>query len=149
VSAFGNVGLSLGSNKHAHVSFAADLHVFSQVLLVMAMLMGRTRELPSQVDGSLQLESSETISEAFLKPGAVVRRRNIPPASPPSPALPLQPSHDESEQEREEKDEEEEKDEDEKKEDEEEEKGYDVESAIEPIRDSTPDTSLPANSSNI
>lgn len=74
-SAFGNVGLSIGSSKVNGASFSADLHIFNQFVLICVMVLGRTREFPSEIDGSLQLVSGDIISAAFLKPGAVVRRQ--------------------------------------------------------------------------
>jgi hypothetical protein len=39
-------------------------------------VFGKTREFPSAVDGSLEIASAEIVAEAFLKPGAVVRRNH-------------------------------------------------------------------------
>jgi hypothetical protein len=80
-SAFGSVGLSIGSEKVKNASFSADLHIFSQFLLLCVMILGRTREFPSEIDGSLQLVSGDIITAAFLKPGAVVRRKDAAASS--------------------------------------------------------------------
>ena len=63
VSAFGNVGLSMGTYAHTDdasdplfsCSFAADLNTGSQALLVLTMIIGRCRAFPSRVDSSLAL----------------------------------------------------------------------------------------------
>lgn len=39
-------------------------------------MFGKTREFPSAVDGSLEIASADIVAEAFLKPGAVVRRNH-------------------------------------------------------------------------
>jgi len=58
-SAFGNVGLSLGSIKRpsAPTSFSRDLRANYGALLVMCVVMvaGRTRELPGHIDSALSL----------------------------------------------------------------------------------------------
>mmetsp|Transcript_42723 Transcript_42723/g.86389 ORF Transcript_42723/g.86389 Transcript_42723/m.86389 type:complete len:87 (-) Transcript_42723:162-422(-) len=46
------------------------------------MVLGRTREFPSEIDGSLQLVSGDIISASFLKPGAVVRRKEAGASKP-------------------------------------------------------------------
>lgn len=73
-SAFGNVGLSLGSLKHPFCSFSADLKLQSQFVLLLLMVAGRAREFPREVDGALRLAPSGLVAASFLKPGAVVRR---------------------------------------------------------------------------
>lgn len=56
-SAFGNVGLSLGSIQHsgANKSFSGDLSPASLLVLIVVMLGARTRELPRRIDASLTL----------------------------------------------------------------------------------------------
>jgi hypothetical protein len=39
-------------------------------------MLGKTREFPSAVDGSLEIASADIVADAFLKPGAVVRRNH-------------------------------------------------------------------------
>lgn len=60
VSAFGNVGLTLGSMLHTDAgdpltvcAFSVDLRYLSQFLIMLTMVVGRTRDFPSSVDSSL------------------------------------------------------------------------------------------------
>ena len=60
VSAFGNVGLTLGSLKDSSGScFAVDLTAASKVAILLVEVVGRTRELPHHVDCSLSLNSKK------------------------------------------------------------------------------------------
>lgn len=56
-SAFGNVGLSLGSirNSRANTSFSGDLSAASLLVLILVMLGARTRDMPRRIDASLTL----------------------------------------------------------------------------------------------
>ena len=49
ISAYGTVGLSLGSESQPN-SFCADWTPVSQLLLCCAMLLGRLRDLPQNID---------------------------------------------------------------------------------------------------
>eukprot|EP00633_Aureoumbra_lagunensis_P008369 CAMPEP_0197315384 /NCGR_PEP_ID=MMETSP0891-20130614/38020_1 /TAXON_ID=44058 ORGANISM="Aureoumbra lagunensis, Strain CCMP1510" /NCGR_SAMPLE_ID=MMETSP0891 /ASSEMBLY_ACC=CAM_ASM_000534 /LENGTH=386 /DNA_ID=CAMNT_0042804307 /DNA_START=1101 /DNA_END=2261 /DNA_ORIENTATION=+ len=55
VSAFGNVGLSLGSiqKPNAAVSYSHDLNAASLIVLCLVQIGARTRELPERVDSAL------------------------------------------------------------------------------------------------
>ena len=64
VSAFGNVGLTLGSLKDSSGScFAVDLTACSKVAILLVEVVGRTRELPHHVDCSLSLKSKKQVEE--------------------------------------------------------------------------------------
>jgi len=56
-SAFGNVGLSLGSIKAptANASFSMDLNTPSLLILILVQLFARTRDMPRRIDSSLTL----------------------------------------------------------------------------------------------
>jgi Trk-type K+ transport system membrane component len=58
-SAYGNVGLSIGSPNKTNASFSADWSWWSQVVLMLVMVTGRTRELPNAVDGALELANGQ------------------------------------------------------------------------------------------
>jgi len=81
-SAYGNVGLSVGGTKE-NTSFSADLHAVSQLVIILVMFGGHVRELPSNIDGSLQLTAGEIISSSFLRRGAVARVKYRPKYRPP------------------------------------------------------------------
>jgi Trk-type K+ transport system membrane component len=49
ISAYGTVGLSLGSNLNGN-SFASDFHPSSQMILCLCMLLGRLRGFPVAID---------------------------------------------------------------------------------------------------
>jgi hypothetical protein len=61
-SAYGNVGLSIGSPNKTNVSFSADWSRWSQLVLLMVMVTGRTRELPTAVDGALELARGHVVA---------------------------------------------------------------------------------------
>jgi Trk-type K+ transport system membrane component len=65
-SAFGNVGLSLGTSKSAFLSFSAALSSASKFILCIIMIMGRHRALPTSLDSavSLHLDDEEEDQEA-------------------------------------------------------------------------------------
>jgi Trk-type K+ transport system membrane component len=62
VSAFGNVGLSLGHPNSA-VSFALVLSPVSKVILVLVMFVGRHRGLPSKIDKSVNIPGLAELEE--------------------------------------------------------------------------------------
>lgn len=70
VSAYGNVGLSLGTK--GIVSFAAELSGFSQKILILLMLIGKLRNcVPQDVDDyflshvSVEVEDGEEMTETL------------------------------------------------------------------------------------
>eukprot|EP01050_Picozoa_sp_SAG11_P002061 SAG11_NODE_100_length_16863_cov_12.374911_3_plen_284_part_00 len=60
VSAFGNVGLSLGSYKDVDspCSFSVDLDVMCKGIVMLTMVVGRTRDFPKAVDSALDVPYS-------------------------------------------------------------------------------------------
>ena len=60
VSAFGNVGLSLGSSAYLeeNACFSLDLNIFAQCLVLLTAVVGRTRGFPTRVDASMTLNWS-------------------------------------------------------------------------------------------
>lgn len=58
-SAFGNVGLSLGSIKHPEkdASFSTDLCAASLLVLILVQIGARTRDMPRRIDASMTLPS--------------------------------------------------------------------------------------------
>jgi len=71
VSCFGNVGLSLGTTKGtAGVAFSHDLSAESMLLLIVVMVAGRVREIPSKVDAVLTITHpvnvDKVLTEAWL-----------------------------------------------------------------------------------
>lgn len=64
-SAYGNVGLSIGSQTKTNCSLSADFGIASQLVVVIIMFVGRLRGLPSNVDGCLELTSDIVIRESF------------------------------------------------------------------------------------
>jgi len=54
-SAFGNVGLSLGSSTFTYVSFASVLSSSSKLILCLIMIMGRHRAIPTSLDSAVIL----------------------------------------------------------------------------------------------
>lgn len=77
-SAFGNVGLSLGSVEHpaANVSYAADLSSAAMLVLVAVMLGGRARDMPRRVDAALTLPTLST--QDLLRAAIVDLHRDNP-----------------------------------------------------------------------
>ncbi|KAK3268404.1 hypothetical protein CYMTET_23089 [Cymbomonas tetramitiformis] len=77
VSAFGNVGLSLGSIREpsAVASYSRDFSVSGKVLCMVVQLVGRTRDFPSKVDSSLtvrhRIDPHEILEEQTREPGAL------------------------------------------------------------------------------
>ena len=68
-SAFGNVGLSLGSIKNKEskpCDFSQDLTPLSLVVVSAVALFGRTRDLPSTLDASLSLPKLDKTTRASL-----------------------------------------------------------------------------------
>eukprot|EP01062_Namystynia_karyoxenos_P070133 TRINITY_DN65507_c0_g1_i1.p1 TRINITY_DN65507_c0_g1~~TRINITY_DN65507_c0_g1_i1.p1 ORF type:complete len:881 (+),score=258.43 TRINITY_DN65507_c0_g1_i1:105-2645(+) len=76
VTAYGNVGLSLGSTKPqtdpdycGYCAYSVDLGTLGKIVLILVMVLGRTRELPMQIDGALQIRDGVTeaamMSEAY------------------------------------------------------------------------------------
>eukprot|EP00756_Hemistasia_phaeocysticola_P058966 Hpha_TRINITY_DN35654_c0_g1::TRINITY_DN35654_c0_g1_i1::g.68665::m.68665 len=61
VTAFGNVGLSLGSTKVGakdycgYCAFSSDLGTAGKLIVMLVEILGRTREMPQRIDGALQL----------------------------------------------------------------------------------------------
>eukprot|EP01052_Picozoa_sp_SAG31_P005145 SAG31_NODE_222_length_19895_cov_34.907626_10_plen_370_part_00 len=57
VSAFGNVGLSLGSYKNpsSPCCFSVDLPATCKLCVMLTMVVGRTREFPKKVDSALEV----------------------------------------------------------------------------------------------
>jgi hypothetical protein len=97
VSAFGNVGLSLGSyqNLSSPCSFSVDLDPICKGLVMLTMLVGRTRDFPKAVNSSLAVSYStqadllrdveECDREAFagtVNDDGTLRRRKRRSASP-------------------------------------------------------------------
>jgi hypothetical protein len=71
VSAFGNVGLSMGSLKSNSSSFSSDLNWASLILVMLVEILGRTRELPNQLDGALEMarpaKPEEYLRSSFIE----------------------------------------------------------------------------------
>ena len=61
VSAYGNVGLSLGSIKYpdSPCSFSLDLTHGARFVVMAVMLLGRTRDLPMRIDSALTISFSD------------------------------------------------------------------------------------------
>ena len=68
VSAFGNVGLSLGSlkNPFSGLAFSAELGAASKVVVMLVEVVGRTRELPRRVDCSLSMPSTSDLERFYV-----------------------------------------------------------------------------------
>jgi Trk-type K+ transport system membrane component len=62
VSAYGNVGLSLGTNATL-TSLSGDFTVFSKLVICLMMLRGRHRGLPSVVDRAVRLPEEEVYGD--------------------------------------------------------------------------------------
>ena len=60
VSAYGNVGLSLGSLRtpSSPCSFSLDLSHVGRLVVMAVMLLGRTRDLPLKIDSALHVNFS-------------------------------------------------------------------------------------------
>lgn len=56
VSAYGTVGISLGTTYASPLAFSAQFHVVSKLLMCMTMLLGRHRGLPDSIDRAVQLQ---------------------------------------------------------------------------------------------
>ena len=89
VSAFGNVGLSLGPLEHKNGDFSRDLGSPALFIIAVVALVGRTRGLPSTIDASLTLPK--------IDPSAL--QSTLAPYQPPVPdqtdaASPLHPPAD-------------------------------------------------------
>eukprot|EP00898_Chlorokybus_atmophyticus_P002961 jgi/Chlat1/3666/Chrsp24S03841 len=61
ISAYGNVGLSLGY-PNVVFAFCGTWHTLSKLVLVVVMLLGRHRGLPENIDKALQLPKNEMAS---------------------------------------------------------------------------------------
>jgi potassium uptake Trk family protein len=62
VSAYGNVGLSLGTNATL-TSLSGDFTVFSKLVICLMMLRGRHRGLPNTVDRAVRLPEEDLYDE--------------------------------------------------------------------------------------
>ncbi|KAI9373817.1 cation transporter [Aspergillus egyptiacus] len=67
VSAYGNVGLSLGYPGVA-TSFSAQFSIFSKLVVCALMIRGRHRGLPSQLDRAILLPSERLLEDDRVKP---------------------------------------------------------------------------------
>ena len=67
-SAFGNVGLSLGSLRHQDraADFSQDLNAISLICVAIVCLFGRTRDLPATLDSSLALPKMDDATRSTM-----------------------------------------------------------------------------------
>ncbi|KAL2866617.1 putative potassium uptake transporter [Aspergillus lucknowensis] len=75
VSAYGNVGLSLGY-PGVSTSFCAQFSVFSKLVLCALMIRGRHRGLPSQLDRAILLPSERLVEDDYINPQTVTLYRS-------------------------------------------------------------------------
>ncbi|KAL4798730.1 cation transporter [Aspergillus venezuelensis] len=75
VSAYGNVGLSLGYPDTA-TSFSAQFSIFSKLVICALMIRGRHRGLPSQLDRAVLLPSDRLVEDDHVNPSKATLYRN-------------------------------------------------------------------------
>ncbi|KAL4953161.1 cation transporter [Aspergillus filifer] len=75
VSAYGNVGLSLGYPNTA-TSFSAQFSVFSKLVICALMIRGRHRGLPSQLDRAVLLPNDRLVEDDHVDPSRATLYRN-------------------------------------------------------------------------
>ena len=76
-SAFGNVGLSLGSLRRPNspASFSRDLNAMCLLIVCLVQVAGRTRDMPAMVDSALSLPTIDT--EDVLRASQTYRPDNL------------------------------------------------------------------------
>ncbi|KAL4942513.1 hypothetical protein BDV06DRAFT_191971 [Aspergillus oleicola] len=75
VSAYGNVGLSLGYPETA-TSLSAQFSIFSKLVVCALMIRGRHRGLPSQLDRAVLLPSDRLVEDDHVIPSRATLYRN-------------------------------------------------------------------------